>query len=432
MVLPSDGLAQEIVDELARRVGAPVLAEDPGERVVAYSAQDGPIDRVRRDCILARAASPEVVGFFARFDIGNAEGPFRTPSQPELGVLGRLCVPIRRGRSRLGYLWLIDDDDRLDAEDTALAVRAAERFGVLLHDLSVRSRLHSVAVAHLLSSSQDLRDQAVLQLVADRRWPPSATCTVGVVQVGWPVGISSTTVLVEAAERWRQRTSDEEVLAHVDRDHVAVVFPGTRSAGSTPAGSPALTPGDQLLRRLLGLRLQLVQLLAGGCDGGDRPTGATAGEGGFGCRSHPVLVGIGDLQESLSGAAESCRHALLAAQVAGAVPDLGGVGVWSDLGVYRLLVQLPVGDVGSDAVDPRLEALLASGHPELVDTLEAYLDRAGDAKATAEQLVLHRGGLYYRLGRIEEITGCDLRDGADRLALHLGLRLARLQGRRGG
>jgi DNA-binding PucR family transcriptional regulator len=69
-------------------------------------------------------------------------------------------------------------------------------------------------------------------------------------------------------------------------------------------------------------------------------------------------------------------------------------------------------------------------HAPLVDTLEAYLDRAGDAKATAEALSLHRATLYYRLNRIEEITGARLKTGEDRLALHLGLRLARLSGLR--
>ena len=45
---------------------------------------------------------------------------------------------------------------------------------------------------------------------------------------------------------------------------------------------------------------------------------------------------------------------------------------------------------------------------------------------TAEALNLHRATLYYRLQRIEEITGARLKVGEDRLALHLGLRLARL------
>jgi DNA-binding PucR family transcriptional regulator len=69
-------------------------------------------------------------------------------------------------------------------------------------------------------------------------------------------------------------------------------------------------------------------------------------------------------------------------------------------------------------------------HAPFVDTLETYLELAGDARATAEALSLHRATLYYRLNRIEEITGARLKTGDDRLALHLGLRLARLSGLR--
>ena len=48
--------------------------------------------------------------------------------------------------------------------------------------------------------------------------------------------------------------------------------------------------------------------------------------------------------------------------------------------------------------------------------------------STAEALFLHRASLYYRLQRIEELTGASLKSGSDRLALHLGLKLARLLG----
>ena len=69
---------------------------------------------------------------------------------------------------------------------------------------------------------------------------------------------------------------------------------------------------------------------------------------------------------------------------------------------------------------------LLAGDQSLVRTLEAYLDHAGDVKRTAAALSLHRGGLYYRLRRIEEVAGVNLHDGEDRLLCHLALRLARL------
>lgn len=84
-------------------------------------------------------------------------------------------------------------------------------------------------------------------------------------------------------------------------------------------------------------------------------------------------------------------------------------------------------------VHPGLEALLDL--PEaapLLHTLETYLELAGSAQATAEVLHLHRTSLYYRLQRVEVLAGTDLKDGTERLALHLALKVARAAGRLAG
>jgi sugar diacid utilization regulator len=135
-------------------------------------------------------------------------------------------------------------------------------------------------------------------------------------------------------------------------------------------------------------------------------------------------VGIGSTQP-LAAAPRSYRQARDAVAVAQRGPSFGRVAAWDELGVYRTLARFP-DDLDDDALHPGLVELLRD-HDQLVETLEAYLDRAGDAKATADALNLHRATLYYRLQRIEEITGARLKVGEDRLALHLGLRLARLR-----
>jgi DNA-binding PucR family transcriptional regulator len=63
-----------------------------------------------------------------------------------------------------------------------------------------------------------------------------------------------------------------------------------------------------------------------------------------------------------------------------------------------------------------------------VATLEVFLDLAGNVKATADALNVHRATLYYRLDRIEQVTGADLDRGEDRLTLHLGIKMARVAG----
>lgn len=96
--------------------------------------------------------------------------------------------------------------------------------------------------------------------------------------------------------------------------------------------------------------------------------------------------------------------------------------VWADIGPYRMLASLP-----HPAADPAVAPLLAPAHTELARTAEVFLDNAGQAGRTAAALRVHRQTLYYRLSRVEQLTGLDLDDGEDRLLLHMSLKAARLR-----
>ncbi|EKX61756.1 hypothetical protein STRIP9103_07016 [Streptomyces ipomoeae 91-03] len=96
---------------------------------------------------------------------------------------------------------------------------------------------------------------------------------------------------------------------------------------------------------------------------------------------------------------------------------------WRAIGPYRLLTALPPRAHQDPAVGP----LLTPAHHELAHTAEVFLDCAGQAGRTAAELGIHRQTLYYRLSRVEKLTGLDLDDGEDRLLLHMALKGARLQ-----
>jgi hypothetical protein len=78
-------------------------------------------------------------------------------------------------------------------------------------------------------------------------------------------------------------------------------------------------------------------------------------------------------------------------------------------------------DLGADPL-ALLEAYDVRRGSNLVGTLRAWLDGFGDAPTVAQSLGVHANTLRYRLGRIQEITGVDLRhDPIGRLELHARL-----------
>jgi DNA-binding PucR family transcriptional regulator len=126
-----------------------------------------------------------------------------------------------------------------------------------------------------------------------------------------------------------------------------------------------------------------------------------------------VATGLGALHE----AARQARIALRGARNRG---EGESHAAWTTLGADRLVAQLPDSAL-ADAPAALVEFL--RGQAVLAQTLAAFLEAAGDVQATAAELSLHRSGLYYRLRRVEELTGLNLDSGDDRLLAHLALRL---------
>jgi DNA-binding PucR family transcriptional regulator len=150
-----------------------------------------------------------------------------------------------------------------------------------------------------------------------------------------------------------------------------------------------------------------------------------------------ATVGVGSPRTRLADVGGSYAEARRAIALGRAVHDLGPLVLWSSLGAYRTLSLLT--DPGGEGASARGEApppipesfgrlLESADAATLVPTLERYLEHAGEARAAAADLYIHKSSLYQRLKRIEDIAAVDLSSGDDRLELHLGLRLWRMSG----
>lgn len=100
---------------------------------------------------------------------------------------------------------------------------------------------------------------------------------------------------------------------------------------------------------------------------------------------------------------------------------------WDCLGAWRLVVEAPA-TVTAAHLHPAADILVNQARADLATSARVVLDHGGDVTAAARALHLHRTTLYYRLDRIAELTGVDLRDGHSRTDLQLALWLAAYRG----
>ncbi|MFC5721217.1 PucR family transcriptional regulator [Streptomyces gamaensis] len=400
---------QQFVDEISAALGAPATLEDRDFVLIAFGAHGGDddlepaMDPVRTRSILRRRSTAAVRAWFEAFGIARAQAPLRIPPDPAAGVFtGRICLPVRHRGVVHGYVWLLDDE-HLAGLDLAVpyadprlaqAMETADRIGALLAAEGRAGAELGELLREALTGRPAGRDAARGAL--REALGPSADGPTALVAVvpWWPAGESG----------------DEEGTSSslAAQSGVAALCTVT---DALPDGSPALAALVRLraLSSPAPARTAADRLLRSPRAGGPSPAAR-------------ATAGLGTPRRGLVELADAWREALAAARAAGAQARLGPVAQWSGIGPYRVLSALPRDAAADTAVRP----LLAPTHTELARTAEVFLDCAGQAGRTAAALGIHRQTLYYRLSRVEQLTGLDLDEGEDRLLLHMALKAARL------
>ncbi|MFD6300754.1 PucR family transcriptional regulator [Streptomyces sp. NPDC060235] len=397
---------QELVDEISALLGVPATLENRDFELIAFGAYDSEgdldpsaLDPVRTRSILTRRSTTAVRTWFEGFGITRASGPVRIPPTPEAGVYrGRICLPVRHRSVVLGYVWLLDDDPGPTDAQLAAAMQVTSRIGALLADEA--------------QAGADLTRELRAVLTAERGWQRDMAVAELRTALG-PRGEGLHAVLCVAP--WPSADPDDAPSARTVPGATALCTVPWGTTGQSLALLVRLRSAD-VLTPALTAATRFVREAGGGR--GEGAAGAGPGSGGGGRAAAGVSgarVGLGELGAAWQEAASAARAAL-------AEPRLGPVAEWGAIGPYRLLTALPP----ESAHDPVVQALLAPAHRELARTTEVFLDLAGQAGRTAAELGIHRQTLYYRLSRVEQLTGLDLDDGEDRLLLHMALKGARL------
>ncbi|MFB6780592.1 PucR family transcriptional regulator [Streptomyces sp. NPDC056352] len=377
---------QELVDEISALLGVPATLENRDFGLVAFGAHDSDddtaMDPVRTRSILTRRSTPAVRAWFEGFGIARATGPVRIPAAPEAGVFrGRICLPVRHRGVVLGYVWLLDADPGPTDEQLTAAMDVAARIGALLSEEARAGTDLSREFGAVLTAGRGWQRDMAVAALREALGPDADGLHTVVCVTPWPDDMPSARTVPSAAA-----LSTVPSPARADTLSLAALV----RLRSSDVLDPAVTAADRLRTA----------------------AGRTA------------TAGIGVPRRGLPELAAAWHEAAAAARAAAAESRLGPVAEWSAIGPYRLLTALP--SATDTAPDLTVRTLLTPPHAELARTAEVFLDCAGQASRTAAELGIHRQTLYYRLSRVEQLTGLDLNDGEDRLLLHMALKGARL------
>lgn len=395
---------QELIDEVSALLGTPATLEGRDFGLIAFGAHthegddsDLALDPVRTRSILRRRSTTEVRTWFEGFGITRVTGPVRIPPAPSEGVLhGRICLPVRHGGMAYGYIWLLDDE-RLNLADTRLtaAMTTAAEIGTLLAaEARVDARTGEL-LRQLLTADGPHPDEEAAEELRD--------------------AVGAGPLALVAVAPWHTGGSAEERASTAGLPNIVVqcVLPTTRTDAANSRNTGEASTADTAALAAL-VRLRTADDLG--------PARAAAANLLRSPYAASTTAGVSAARADITGLRAAWREARAAALAARAEERQGPVAEWAAIGPFRLLTALP----REARSDPVLDTLSRPAHRQLARTAEVFLDHAGQAGRAAAALGIHRQTLYYRLSRVEQLTGLALHDGEQRLLLHMALKAARL------
>lgn len=376
-----------------------MVIDDPAVRLLYASRHYGDEDQVRTHAVLQRQATSAAVGHVLAQGVAGWTTPGVIPPNDSIGMMARVCYPIRWRGDLLGLLLIVDAAGSVTTSELSAISAAGEELAPMLAGdrpdgaEGVAGQL-SAEVGDLVSGSEPVRRAALRALQAEveaAHFEHLSVVTLRVRENGGASDSHITTALALALKAAGNVPGSPAILTTVQEHQGSVVLGSQRRPISE-------TQAVDLAGRLV-----------------DKVDEVAAGR--FNC-----TAGVGAEALGLERAWASFDQSVLACEAA----SESGVPVqsWSTLGSSAILLHLPSGRLPFEALPAEMQRVLAADPDgRLLETLRVFLEHAGAIPATAEALHIHRTTLYYRLEKLSNTAAIDLDDGDTRLSLHLSLKL---------
>ena len=137
-------------------------------------------------------------------------------------------------------------------------------------------------------------------------------------------------------------------------------------------------------------------------------------------------MGVSTIKKMVEEANPAYKESLTALRCGMTMFQDQAVVTYDELGAFRLLSQVANTNVTQSYFRQYLDPLIAYDREkqgDLVKTLKSYFEHNGNLTRISEALFLHKNSISYRLQKIEDLTGCKLRDFESAFQLQLCLKL---------
>lgn len=141
-----------------------------------------------------------------------------------------------------------------------------------------------------------------------------------------------------------------------------------------------------------------------------------------------LFIGIGSYETGFKNIYMSYKNALTAFQICQS-SDSSKLAVYEELGIYQLLANIKEPAICFNFMNNTIGRLITydnENKSNLLEVLECFYENECNLIQTSDALFFHKNTLKYKINRIQEILGCDIRSNDNRLKIMLALKIYRL------
>jgi DNA-binding PucR family transcriptional regulator len=400
------GEVEELVEKIGATLSRGVSVEDLDGVLLAYSSNQSEADHVRVRFLLSKKVPADVSDWQLSHGISSSVHPIAVLANTELGMHGRVCVPLLVRGFRVGYLWVQQKaDEQMET--------ATEIIGQLPEVQDRLDRLASLLLDSNTSESEHRsgREQEFLLACAgDQR----------------AIAVMSGWLEVFGRGPWRLVT--------------ALDIPAATGVSNSASEAPD-PQAATVIRRIAALRATIgigaalfsagaathsVILFRSSAKGQEHAGVLDRYRADFSKRSglpaRRIVFGVSEPFSNPRQLSEAYRQAKLAAQATAVDPKLGEIVDCRATGAYQLLS----GHTWDQQISINLGLVEAYDvNNELLPMLELLYENDGSVQDVADRLHLHRSSIYGRLRRLQSMLPGDPLTGQIRLELHLAIKARR-------
>lgn len=396
------GNLENLVDKISDVFKCPVTIEDANHHLLAYSSHVERTDPARVATIIERRVPEKVINSLWRDGVipklNQSEEPLRVAEITDIGLGDRVAIAIFAKKEVLGYIWVLEINNRLSEKEMLLLKKAAQTAKNQLLQRQVRKKKkeegHQEFFWQLLTGH--IKSHGEIRSKFE--------------QLGLTTPTPVSVILFQF---------ENEITEKIE-GYISYMITTTQKLRIT---FQAIDRNDLIL---------LVSPLK------EKEKGVTTIEfiEDFVLQMNKrfkvkkIKASCGNPYDNYEKIESSYQEALAVLHLKNQFPEeIGTTYSYQQLGIYRYLDVL-LQKKKQDGYENRSLQKLANydevNKTNLVETLEVFLNKDSNVQTAAKELHVHTNTLNYRLKRITEIADIDLKNANQKITLYIDIKLNKL------